>query len=438
VIDHPCSASMDDEGVGLNQAESTIRGEDGAASICPATVSEPEHKISRRARRPHELANHLNSRVEATTAVALKNADAVDRDARFPTEAIQSARDQRLLSMIVPVELGGDGASISKAVDACYTLARGCASTAMIFAMHQIMVAILVRHTANSPWHRRLMHRLSSEQLLLASSTTEGTGGGDLRKSECAVERIGSQISLTKRATVVSYGEQADAILTTTRRSPNAASNDQVIVAFTKQNYCLELIMSWDTLGMRGTCSSGFMFTGTGQTGQVVPDPYEKIQSHTMMPVAHLTWAAVWAGLAAAAVERARRFVRAAARNEKGQNSPGAAHLTRAAMSLQALRGTLTAALQRFETASESELNSLEFQTAMNLLKVSASEMAVETVTSSMQASGLAGYRNDGEFSVSRHLRDVMSSTIMINNDRILANASTASLLIATPRSLRG
>ena len=97
-------------------------------------------------------------------------------------------------------------------------------------------------------------------------------------------------------------------------------------------------------------------------------------------------------------------------------------------------------ALQRFEAVgmSERELDSLEFQTAMNLLKVSSSEMATSAVMSAMQACGLSGYRNDGEFSVSRHLRDVLSSSIMINNERILASAATSSLLIEVPHSLRG
>ena len=82
------------------------------------------------------------------------------------------------------------------------------------------------------------------------------------------------------------------------------------------------------------------------------------------------------------------------------------------------------------------ELESLDFQTSMNLLKVTASELAIATVSSAMQASGLAGYRNDGEFSVTRHLRDAMSSSVMINNDRILANVATASLLVELPTSL--
>lgn len=386
-----------------------------------------------------EVAGDLDARIEAAAAVALRNADAVDREARFPIEAIQSAQTQRLLGMMVPAELGGDGAGISDVVDACYVLARGCASTGMIFAMHQIMVAILLRHAANSPWHRCMLRRLASEQLLIASSTTEGAGGGDLRRSVCALEQTGSRIALTKSATVISYGQQADVILTTARRSVDAAPSDQIIVALMKQDYQLERIMNWDTMGMRGTCSSGFKLTGVGETGQVVPDAYEKIQSQTMMPVAHLTWSAVWTGLAASAVERARRCVRAAVRNGTGQLAPGAPHLTRATMSLRALRGIVSSALRKFEAAAttETELDSLEFQTAMNLLKVNASEMATATVMSAMQACGLSGYRNDGEFSVSRHVRDVLSASIMINNERILANAATPSLLIEVPRTLR-
>ena len=53
------------------------------------------------------------------------------------------------------------------------------------------------------------------------------------------------------------------------------------------------------------------------------------------MPVAHLTWSAVWAGIAAGAVDRARAFVRNAARGSDGQLPPGAAHLTRASASLR-------------------------------------------------------------------------------------------------------
>jgi acyl-CoA dehydrogenase len=383
-------------------------------------------------------AGDLAARAQAVAEIAAKHAPAVDRAARFPDEAIRAAKEQRLLGILVPTELGGEGASISDVVDVCYALGRACGSTGLIYAMHQMMVACVIKHGPDSAWHQRFIRRIQAEQLLLASSTTEGQGGGDLRKSTCAVEQQGSTIALTKSATVVSYGAQADALVTTARRTPDAPASDQVLVAFCTGDYRLEGTSGWDTLGMRGTCSAGFNFEGAGRIEQVMPEPYQKIHAQTGMPVAHLTWAAVWAGVAASAVDRARNFIRGAARHGNGQMPPGAAHLTRATASLRTLRAVITSALARYETAcgDAGGLESLDFQTGMNLLKVTASELAIATVTSALQASGLAGYRNDGEFSVTRHLRDAMSSSVMINNDRILANVANASLLVEIPAFL--
>jgi acyl-CoA dehydrogenase len=379
----------------------------------------------------------LRARTDVVAATAAANSVAVDRDARFPQEAIAAARSQRLLGITVPHDLGGEGASISDVVDVCYALGRACASTAMIYAMHQTKVALVARHGRNSAWHERLLRRLASEQLLLASSTTEGQGGGDVRKSSAPIEQQGGRIALERSAMVISYGEQADGIVTTARRSSEASSSDQVLVVFLKEDYALERLVGWDTLGMRGTCSSGFKLKATGGSEQILPQAYERIHPQTMMPVAHLTWSGAWAGIAAGAVERARLFVRDAARRAGGQLPPGAAHLTRANASLRTLRALIASSLQRFEAASSDELESIDFQTALNLLKVNASELAIATVMSSLQASGLTGYRNDSEFSIGRHLRDVLSSPIMINNDRILANVATASMLNAVPHSVR-
>jgi acyl-CoA dehydrogenase len=309
----------------------------------------------------------------------------------------------------------------------------------MIFAMHQIMVRILVRHAPDSAYHKQLLHRLCAEQLLLASSTTDGSGGGNLRASACAVESTGAGIALAKNATVISYGAEADGVVTTARRAPDAAASDQVLVAFTKENYRLDQIMTWNALGMRGTCSSGYALKGQGTADQVLPEPYQRIHSYTMMPVAHLTWSSVWTGVAAGAVDRAKQFVRKAARSAGGQAPPGATLLTRATASLRALRGIVAAALAQYESAAirPEAMESIDFQTSMNLLKVNASELAIATVMSALQTCGLTGYRNDGEFSLARHVRDILSTSIMINNDRILASTANAAMLAEIPPLLR-
>jgi acyl-CoA dehydrogenase len=381
----------------------------------------------------------LQQRAAAVAAIAANDAVDVDREARFPKAAIDAAREQKLLGIQIPPSFGGAGASIFDVADVCYTLGRACSSTAMIFAMHQTKVACLVRHGAGSAWHETLMRRVASEQLLLASSTTEGQNGGNIRSSSAAIERTDAEISLVRNATVISYGAQADGIVTIARRTGEAAASDQVLVAFTKDNYTLQRSLEWETLGMRGTCSAGFELKAKGSVEQIFPESYDKIHAQTMTPVAHLCWSSVWAGIAAAAVDRAQMFIRKAARGSGGQMPPGAAHFTAAKMTLTKLRAMITATLDIYAAHEHDEraLSSLDFQSQINLLKVEASELAVETVMSAMRACGLSGYRNDGDFSVGRHLRDALSAPLMINNDRILTNIATASLMSAVPSTLR-
>ena len=383
--------------------------------------------------------NSLVQRTASVATAAAAEAEDVDRQARFPKAAIDAARDQKLLGAQIPHEFGGYGASIFDVTDMCYTLGRACSSTAMIFAMHQTKVACLVRHGTGSGWHEKLMRRVAAEQMLLASSTTEGQNGGNIRSSAAAVEHAGTEISLVRNATVISYGAQADGIVTIARRASDAAASDQVLLALTKDNYTLERSLEWETLGMRGTCSAGFELKATAAAEQVFPEAYDKIHAQTMTPVAHLCWSSVWAGIAAAAVDRAQLFIRKAARGSGGQMPPAAAHFTAARMSLTKLRAVITANLDTYAAHEHDEraLASLDFQSSINLLKVEASELAVATVMSAMRTCGLSGYRNDGDFSVGRHLRDVLSAPIMINNDRILANIATASLMSSVPASLR-
>ncbi len=381
----------------------------------------------------------LEQRTDAVAEVAAGAADVVDREARFPRQAIDAARREKLLGVQIPSAYGGDEASISDVADMCYAFGRACASTGMIFAMHQTKIACLVRHGAGSRWHENLMRRVASEQLLLASSTTEGKGGGNIRFSAAAVERDGTQISLVRDATVISYGAEADGIVTTARRAEDSPGSDQLLLAITKDDYTLEPTIGWETLGMRGTRSSGFKLDFKGSAEQIFPEAYERIHSQTMTPTAHLLWSSVWAGNAAAAVDRAQLFIRRAARGSGGAMPPGAAHLTLARMSLEKLRAIIAARLESYAACGrdERELSSLQFQSSINLLKVEASELALEAVLHAARACGLAGYRNDTDVSVGRHIRDALSAPIMINNDRILASMTASTLMSSVPKSIR-
>jgi acyl-CoA dehydrogenase len=385
-------------------------------------------------------AGDLKTRAQKAAAVATAHAPAVDAAARFPAEAFEAIKAQRLLGIMVPQVFGGEGARISEVADVCYLLGQSCASSGMIYAMHQIKVACVSRHVGENATLQRMLRRLCAEQLLLASSTTEGQGGGNIRSSEAPIEyHDGERISLERRASVISYGAYADGIVTTARRAADAAATDQVLVAFLKSDYSLSRLQGWDALGMRGTCSEGYTLKAAGAAGQILPVPYETIHSRTMVPFAHLLWGSVWTGIAASATARAQAFIRNAMRHGQGQLPPGAPQFTRALATLRTLRGMLATSLRRYEQIMDDPqaLAALDFQTMITLTKVEASELAAATVMSAMRACGLSGYRNDSEFSLGRHLRDVLSSPIMINNDRILSNLATSVLMSPVPTSLR-
>jgi acyl-CoA dehydrogenase len=396
--------------------------------------------MNRRSAAPHPAvkSQDIDSRVDEVVTTAARHAPEVDEQARFPQEALAAAKSQRLLGIMVPRELGGEEADISAVADICYRLGRACGSTALIYAMHQVKLACLIDPIRTNRWQQQLLRRVAEEQLLLASSTTEGAAGANIRSSAAAIVQQGSRITLDRSATCVSYGAAADAIVTTARRAEDAAASDQVLVVFMKEDYTLEPIVPWNVLGMRGTASVGYRLKATGALDQILPEPYAKIHVRGMVPAAGITWSAAWAGIAADAVERARQFSRAAARHSEGRLPPGAAHLTQALGQLENLRALIASAARRYEQVRRDEhlVEAPDFQTAMTLLKVNASELALGIVMNCLRACGLSGFRTDSEFSICRNLRDILSSPIMINNDRILASLGGFSLMSQVPDRL--
>jgi acyl-CoA dehydrogenase len=371
------------------------------------------------------------ARARRVADVAARFADEVDRDARFPHEAVDALRAEDLLASLVPASLGGEDASLGDIAEATTVLGRACASTAMVFAMHQIQVACLVRH-GGTPAIDAYLRNLATDGHLLASATSEVGIGGDVRSSSCAVVRAGDRVHLQKEASVISYGAFADAILTTARRTPDSPPSDQVLVLCRKPHVSLEQRTGWDTLGFRGTCSNGFLLVADDDAAYVLPDSYGDISSQTMLPTSHVVWASVWLGIASAAADTARRYVQQAARKNPGTTPPSAMRLAELTARHQQFVELVRGATRRYEETwaddDRDAVASVSFAVTMNALKVSASELVVDLVQRALLICGMAGYANDSPMSLGRLLRDAHGAALMVNNDRI--NANNAQLLL--------
>jgi acyl-CoA dehydrogenase len=367
--------------------------------------------------------------------IASTHAADVDSKARFPIESVTAAKQAKLMSALVPKELGGGGCTMRELGEICSALAQGCSSSGMVLAMHYSQLACLVRHGMSSDSFRAYLKEIVEHQYLLASITSEVGTAGDTRSSICAVETVDGRFTLNKEATTGSYCAHADAILVTCKKDAAAANSDQVLVLAKQGDYTLTQTTTWDTMGMRGTCSPGFSFKSSGPASQIVPGSFADSSAQSMVPYSHILWSSLWCGIATDAIVRAGAFVRAEARKKPGTVPPGATRLAEASEQLQALRHNWMAVANEFDQIDalpngREELMTIGWALKMNNLKVNASETAPLIVHKALQIIGVMGYKNDSKLSVARHYRDALSAALMISNDRILAKSASMLLVL--------
>lgn len=361
--------------------------------------------------------------------IARINAADVDTHCRFPIEAITALKAAGVFAASIPIEYGGVTADPVELARGCWILGQYCSATASIVAMHHTQILSVVHHAKDNPQLQAYLRRVASENRLIASVTSEVGPGGDMRSSSCAVVVEGDTYTLTKKATTVSYGSYADDLMITARKNVHAASSDQVLVIAEKGQFELQDQGVWDTLGMRGTCSPPATVVANGAAWQVISTPFADIATYTMVPTSHIFWSAWWFGLATDAVSKARELFRAKGRSNPGVTPMGAHRVADLDAELQKMEYEVFGLAREYAEALASnntqKLASLSFSLRINTLKLNSSRAVVAIVSEALSVCGIQAYKNNGSFSLGRHLRDAHSSVMMVHNDRIqLTNAS--------------
>lgn len=364
--------------------------------------------------------------------VAKIHADAVDADARFPSEAIAALKEMGAFAWPVPIEFGGLGIQPYEIAKQCVVLAQYCASTAAIFAMHHTQILSVVHHAHDNADLHDYMRKVVAEKRLIASVTSEIGPGGNMRTSQCAVEMSDGKFSLVKKATTLSYGRYADDLMITARKDASAAPGDQVLVIAQTGQFELKDEGVWDTMGMRGTCSPSFTVEASGDAWQVMPVPFADIAAHTMVPTSHIFWSANWFGVVCDAVGKARELLRLKAKANPGAMPMGVLRVVELDAAMQTMEFEVLGMAREYSEALKENnrdmLSSLSFAKRINALKLTCSQSAISIVTDAIACVGIQAYKNGGQFSLGRQLRDVHSAVHQVHNDRI--QQTNASILL--------
>jgi len=128
---------------------------------------------------------------ELAQGVALPRAAEVDRDHRFPAEAVMAAAEAGLMGVLIPSEYGGAGLDALAFAICIEELAQACASTSVIVDVHTSVGSepILLFGTENQK--RNWLPRLASGELLGAFALTEPASGSDAASLTTSARRHG-------------------------------------------------------------------------------------------------------------------------------------------------------------------------------------------------------------------------------------------------------
>lgn len=373
---------------------------------------------------PHsELIEKLAALCDEKVAPAARD---VDKNSRFPAEALEVMRELRLLSASLPEEIGGLGLKPPALTEIASTIGRRCASSAMVFAMHEAQLESLRFGAADNPHFQTILREIADKQLLIASVTSEAGIGGNIRASQAAAEAGGERVVFEKQSPTLSYGEYCDAFLITARRASDAQESDQVLVWAAKDEVKLEKLGEWDMMGMRGTCSPPFKLEVDVPAENVVDAPFGTIAAHRMVPWSHLLWASCWEGVASSTFDLATKASRKKARKNLADGKEfGEPRLADTYSELQALRAIIyefgrvyaeqAAAAPDWTKAEEVKVLTAD---AMSL-KLNASMMSSKVAEQALEIIGMPGFAESSPLSVTRQIRDLMAGRLMVSNERL-------------------
>jgi len=180
-----------------------------------------------------------------------------DETGSFVTENYADLAKHDFFSAAIPAELGGGSADFETLCNVIRELGNHCGSTALAFAMHTHPVAVNVfKHLRGDRSARETLKWLASGQLIVAN-----TGANDWLESSGTAEPVEGGYRVTARKHFVSGSPGANVLMTS---ATHEIDEGRTIVHFTVPLATdgVDIVETWNTLGMRATGSHAVMLDG--------------------------------------------------------------------------------------------------------------------------------------------------------------------------------
>src|SRR5215471_4381155 len=201
---------------------------------------------------PHHRALRDAVRELAESTVRAHAAE-VDRDHRFPREAIDAARDHGLMGILVPPEYGGAGHDHLAFTICVEELARACASTSVIVDVHNSVASEPILLFGTEEQKRTWLPRLASGEVLGAFALTEPGSGSDAAALRTSATRRGGEWVLNGTKVFITNVGEAGMYLVFARTGPEPRAAGVSAFLVPAESEGLRIGQVFDKMGLNGS-----------------------------------------------------------------------------------------------------------------------------------------------------------------------------------------
>ncbi len=349
-------------------------------------------------------AAHLDALEPIVADVILPRAVELDREARFPREAITALGEAGLLGLISAREVGGMGLGLEEATQVVERIARDCPATAMVVTMHFAGTTLIEMHG-----QEEVRREIAAGRHLTTLAWSESGSRSHFWAPVSTATADGDHVLLNASKSMVTSAGEADSYVWSSQ--PVAAEGASTIWLVESKREGLQSPNPFDGLGLRANASAPVKATNVRipDTNRLGADGQgqEVMFSHELPSFANLI-ASVSIGLMEGALQRAVAHVTKtgfAAGGKLADLPTLRAQLAQARNALDQARGVRAMALQSVADGSDDAF--------MRVLqsKAVAAEAALAVTETAMRVCGGAAFRKD--VGIERLFRDARAASVM-------------------------
>ena len=197
---------------------------------------------------------------EFATNELLPKAAAIDREARFPAEAVKKLGELGFMGMMVPTDLGGGGLDAISYVLAMEEINRADASVGVIMSVQNSLVCGALLSDGSDEQTRRWLPRFATGELLGCFALSEPQAGSDASNLKCAAVRDGDGWVVSGTKNFITNGAHADVVVLFAQTEPGARHHGITCLLVDTHQPGVVVAKQEHKLGIRGSDTTQLVF----------------------------------------------------------------------------------------------------------------------------------------------------------------------------------